>query len=132
MLRRALCLTLAFMVVVSGQQDGRVEFDFIRTPKSCDHECVHGACSFTRCHSDRSSDYEPASCPGGACRFEDCDDALCSGGGCEYVRSKGGICDGGGCNFIEPKRTLTTGYCNGDGCKLNGRDHPTFRHYLSV
>ena len=34
MLRRALCLTLVFMVVVSGQQDGRVEL-ISWTPKSC-------------------------------------------------------------------------------------------------
>jgi hypothetical protein len=129
---RVCTFALFFLIALVVAQQGRVEFDFVRTPKSCDHECVHGACSYSGCHSGSDSDYEPVSCPGGACRFEDCDDALCSGGGCEYVRCNGGRCDGGGCNFIHPKNTLAAGYCNGESCKLNGKDHPNFRHYLSV
>ena len=121
-------LAITLLGFTTAQSEDRVVFDFVRTPKSCDHECVQGACSYSSCGKDR----DPVTCPGGACRFERCVNPVCSGGGCEFVRCVGGSCDGGGCNFIEPQTTLKAGYCDGESCTLNGKDHPSLRHYLTV
>ena len=123
---------IAFLALNAAQPADRVAFEFIRTPTSCDHECTHGACAFKDCSGGQDSDFEPPSCPGGACRFENCKNPVCSGGGCEFVNCVGGTCDGGGCDFINPRSTLKDGYCEGESCKLDGKDHPNFRHFLTV
>jgi hypothetical protein len=124
----ALLALLVSIYLVSGQFDGRVEFEFTRTPHDCGHECVNGACSFKGCNSRTGL----ARCPGGACSFEGCEDAECSGGTCEFTECTGGSCDGGSCSFRKHRNTLKKGYCSGDSCTLDGEEWPTFVSHLTI
>mmetsp|Transcript_23978 Transcript_23978/g.24567 ORF Transcript_23978/g.24567 Transcript_23978/m.24567 type:complete len:121 (-) Transcript_23978:32-394(-) len=89
----------------------------------CDISCDGGACLYNNC------DYP--SCNGGACKFINCYKPTCQGGGCIFEECIGAECGGGSCDFINPKETLKTGYCAGDGCTLNGEPHPHLQNHLT-
>lgn len=68
---------------------------------------------------------------GGGCHFIACINPTCDGGVCLFENSKNATCKGGGCNFVNPSDVLEDGYCNGEGCLLNGHPHPNFKDYVA-
>mmetsp|Transcript_4958 Transcript_4958/g.9464 ORF Transcript_4958/g.9464 Transcript_4958/m.9464 type:complete len:147 (+) Transcript_4958:310-750(+) len=86
-------------------------------PRSCGVACPEGGCKYTSCGLGSSP---PSGCEGGLCEFVRCADSSCHGGACVFVGSEGSSCHGGGCHHVHPEDTLTDGYCDGGGCRLNG------------
>ncbi len=119
--------------------------------KSCSEKnCNEGGCRFHGCESNQQilskqlhyddgigsknmkQDEDIPTCNGGLCEFFHCKNPTCNGGACLFVNCTGAKCDGGGCHFVYPADVLKEHYCNGGGCRLNGRHIPhTFRNSLT-
>jgi hypothetical protein len=116
------CFFMASVLILQVQG----AFEFSRIPTSCNKKnCPRGACEYTDCE-------ETVSCLGGGCKFIRCNDAVCEGGSCVFDQSWYGKCPGGGCDFVQSPHSLRKGYCDGQSCTLNGREHPDFIEFLTI
>lgn len=128
----------------SSIDNKRVGVDYDYTPnidyqymdRLCSKNCREGGCRFRDCDhiSEEHSNITDGSltCDGGLCEFINCFKPSCRGGACTFIGCTDASCYGGGCHHVHPRNTLKESYCDGGGCRLNGKPLPSnLRNYLS-
>ena len=77
--------------------------------------CLRGKCLFENCES-------AVDCAGGGCEFRSCVHPSCSGGKCVFKSCSFPTCHGGRCAFFDTASPIRDGFCNGQGCSIEGEE----------